>query len=299
MVGSNLLRHSGMQAYDVMAPTHLELDLADRNAVGSWLSRHKPDVVVHCAGVVGGIGANLANPVRFLTDNMYMGFNLVAEARSAGIRRMLNLASSCMYPRNAPNPLKEEMILQGELEPTNEGYALAKIAVTRLCEYVCRETPEFQYKTLVPCNLYGRGDSFHPENSHLIPAVIRKLHEATARRDRDVSIWGDGTARREFMYCGDLAGLLVEALDRFDALPPLMNVGLGYDYTIDEYYEAVASVVGYTGAFHHDLTKPAGMRQKLVDCSLAREFGWEPKTSLHDGIEHTYQDFLRSNRGRV
>lgn len=296
MVGSNILEHPSAAAHEFFAPDVPELDLFDSAAVKAYIAKVQPDFIIHAAGRVGGIQANMASPVAFLLENLDMGRNLVWAARQCGVKRLINLGSSCMYPRNAPNPLKEEMVLQGELEPTNEGYALAKTVVSRLCSYIHRETPEFSYKTIVPCNLYGRWDKFSPEHSHMIPAVIRKLHLAKVNGDKAIDIWGDGTARREFMYAGDIAACIHRALTHFDTLPELMNAGLGGDHSIDDYYQAVAEVVGYTGAFTHDLTKPAGMARKLVDVTRQTAWGWKPSTLLKDGIAASYE-FFKANYG--
>ena len=199
-----------------------------------------------------------------------------------------------MYPREAQNPLGEELILRGELEPTNEGYAIAKIFATRLCQYVNRETPTYKFKTLVPCNLYGRHDKFDPKHSHLIPAIIHKIHQAKINNASEVEIWGDGLARREFMYAGDLADVVMTAIGDFEALPELMNTGLGHDYSINEYYTATAEVVGWSGSFVHNLDKPVGMKQKLVDISRQRQWGWMPKKTLREGIELSYAFYLQN-----
>lgn len=291
MVGKNVLEQRFSPEYEFFAPDIPELDLFDFSAVKVYISKIKPDLIVHAAGRVGGIQANMAHPVAFLLENLDMGRNLVWAARACGVKKLINLGSSCMYPRNAPNPLKEEMLMQGELEPTNEGYALAKTVVSRLCSYISKEDPGFRYKTLIPCNLYGRWDKFAPEHSHMIPAVIRKLHAAKLNGDKTVEIWGDGLARREFMYAGDIADCIHRAVTDFNSLPELMNVGLGGDHSVNEYYRAVADVVGYSGAFTHDLTKPAGMARKLVDTSRLAAWGWKPATTLKDGIAASYEFF--------
>ena len=224
-----------------------------------------PDCIIHAAGRVGGIQANMARPADFLTDNMYMGLNLIDGARTVGIPRLINIGSSCMYPRNAKNPLREGQILTGTLEPTNEGYALAKISAARLCQYVRSENPDLAYHTLIPCNLFGRHDSFAAGKSHLIPAIIVKIHDALQQKSEEVEIWGDGTARREFMYAGDFAESVWTCVDKQQSLPGEMNIGIGVDHSINDYYHAVADVVGWDGKFVHDLTKPVGMKQKLVD----------------------------------
>lgn len=296
MVGRNIQEHPAAAGLEIFSPDMDQLDLSDFAAVKACIADFKPDLVIHAAGRVGGIQANMANPVSFLLENMDMGRNLVWASRQCGVRRLLNLGSSCMYPRNAANPLKEEMVLQGELEPTNEGYALAKIVVSRLCSYISRQDPEFSYKTLIPCNLYGRWDKFAPEHSHMIPAVIRKLHLAKLRGDSTVEIWGDGTARREFMFAGDLADCVHRAVAGFESVPELMNVGPGADHSVNDYYRAVADVVGYAGSFTHDLSKPAGMARKLVDNTRLRNWGWEPKVPLKDGIAAAYE-FYKSNYG--
>jgi GDP-L-fucose synthase len=293
MVGCNLLEHSAIGEFDVLAPRSSELNLLDFNAVQAYLRKHKPDMVIHAAGKVGGIQANMREPVGFLLENLDMGRNIVWASRQEGIKRLLNLGSSCMYPRNHFEPLREEMVLKGELEPTNEGYALAKAVTARLCEYIMREDASFQYKTLIPCNLYGRHDKFDPAHSHLIPAIIHKVHLAKQAGQTSVEIWGDGTARREFMYASDLADALVRAIKEFDSLPVSMNVGLGYDYTINEYYQAAADVMGYTGGFVHDTSKPVGMARKLVNVERQQAWGWSAQNDLRTGIERTYHFYLK------
>jgi GDP-L-fucose synthase len=293
MVGRNLREHPAAAGWQVLAPGRAELDLTDAAAVARWFADHRPDAVVHAAGLVGGIQANIAQPVAFLAVNAAIGQNVILAARQAGVRRVLNLASSCMYPRGLEVPLQEDMILTGELEPTNEGYALAKILATRLCQYIRREDPGLQYKTLIPCNLYGRHDHFDPARSHLVPAVIRKLHEARQAGAATVEIWGDGTARREFLYAGDLADAVLRALDDIDHLPDLMNIGLGQDHSINDYYHVAARVIGYSGGFVHDLTRPVGMRRKLSDISRQTAWGWQAPTDLETGLARTYEFFLQ------
>jgi len=298
LVGRNFLEHPAIGEFDILAPRSNELNLLDDRAVEAYLREKRPDIVIHAAGRVGGIQANIREPVRFLMDNLDMGRNIVWAARSTGVKHLLNLGSSCMYPRNAPNPLHEDMVLKGELEPTNEGYALAKVVTARLCEYISREDASCQYKTLIPCNVYGRHDKFDPSHSHLVPAIIHKIYEAKLSGSAHVEIWGDGTARREVMYAGDLADCLVESVRRFDTLPDTMNVGIGEDASINEYYETVAEVIGYDGQFKHDLTKPVGMMRKLVSTDKTQAWGWRAKTSLRDGIAKTYDYYLQLRNGK-
>ena len=292
MVGKNILNHDKAKHYDFLIPSSKDLNLLDKLEVDKFLFKHKPDFVIHAAGVVGGIQANINNPVKFFVDNMLMGVNLITAARESGVQHLMNMGSSCMYPRNIEHALSEDLILKGELEPTNEGYALAKVAAARLCEYISRENTKLSYKTVIPCNLYGKYDKFDEKNSHMIPAVIRKLVVAVSEKCEFVDIWGDGEARREFMYAEDLADFVFYAIDNFTVMPQNLNVGLGHDYSINEYYKTIAEIVGYKGAFKHDLTKPVGMKRKLIDNALLTEFGWKSKTDLSQGVAKTYQYFL-------
>lgn len=291
MVGRNVLDHAAAARHEVIAPTSAEFDLTDRAATLAAVRRLEPDLIVHAAGQVGGIRANIEDPVGFLVRNLDMGVNIVLAAQAAGVPRLLNLGSSCMFPRNAPNPLDEEMVLTGELEPTNEGYALAKVVTARLCGYVDRTETALSYKTLIPCNLYGRYDKFDPVKAHLVPSVIRKIDEAKRLGLHEVEVWGDGTARREFMYGADCADGIWYAVERFADMPQIMNLGIGRDHTIDEYYETAAAVIGWNGTLVHDPSKPAGMKQKLVSIERQKQFGWTPRTSLEDGIAATYAYF--------
>lgn len=292
MVGKNILENPSFKLFNFLTPSRLELNLLDKAQVENYLKQLQPDMIIHMAGVVGGIQTNMASPVRFLVDNMQMGLNIITSAQSAGIPKFMNFASSCMYPKNISGLLSEELILKGELEPTNEGYALAKITNTRLCEYIRKEDPSYQYKTVIPCNLYGRYDKFNPELSHMLPAVIKKIADAKSQGSLSVDIWGDGMVRREFMYAGDLADFIFFAIERFAEMPQNINVGLGCDYTINEYYQKIAKVIGYDGEFIHDLSKPEGMKKKLTDDSRLKKFGWQPVTSLSDGIKKTYEYYL-------
>lgn len=293
MVGRNLLEHPRAADFEWLTPSSKELNLRDFPAVQQYLLTHKPDVVIHAAGKVGGIQANIREPVDFLMHNLDMGRNVVWAARHAGVQRLINLGSSCIYPRNHLQALTEDLILKGELEPTNEAYALSKIITARLCDYIRREDPSFRYKTLIPCNLYGRHDKFDPVHSHLIPAIIHKIHQAKQAGQHSVEIWGDGTARREFLYAEDLADALMRALTHFDAVPDYMNIGLGHDHSINDYYQAAAEVMGYTGQFSHDTSKPVGMARKLVDVQRQKAWGWSATHDLKAGIEKTYAYYLK------
>lgn len=293
MVGKNIIEDSRFQKMDLLTPNRKDVDLFKYDQVLNYFLKHKPEAIIHCAGRVGGIQANIANPVAFLIENLDVNRNVILAAKEAGIKKLVYLGSSCMYPREAPNPLKEDLILKGELEPTNEGYALAKIVGQRLCAYIRKENPEFLYKTLIPCNLYGRHDKFDPKSSHLVPAVIKKIHEAKMNNLDSVEIWGDGKARREFMYTADLVDCIYQTLQKIESAPDVMNVGLGVDYSVNEYYQEAAKVIGYKGQFKHDLTKPVGMKQKLTSTEVAQKWGWQNKTSLVEGLKQTYEYFLK------
>ncbi|WP_096084693.1 GDP-L-fucose synthase family protein [Agaribacterium haliotis] len=291
MVGRNVISLAKQHDFEICSPSSSELNLLDAQAIHDSIQQFRPDVVIHAAGKVGGIQANIQSPFDFFYDNLQMGINVVYAAWQNGVDKLINLGSSCMYPKNATNPLREDCVLSGDLEPTNEGYALAKLSVGRMCEYLYRQYG-VEYKTIVPCNLYGLWDKFSPNNSHMVPAVIRKIHEASVSGSHDVEIWGDGKARREFMFAEDLADFILYAIRNYDHIPSFINAGVGIDHSIVEYYETIAKIIGFNGRFVHDLTKPSGMSQKLVDVSKQKELGWSPKTSLVDGIQLTYKHFL-------
>ena len=294
LVGRNIQNHYASNKWNIIAPSSNDLNLMDYTAVKSFFNACKPDIILHCAGRVGGISANIMEPVAFLDSNIVIGRNVIMGAREAKIKKLINLASTCIYPREAQNPLKEKYILEGKLEPTNEGYAIAKIVALRLCQYIRKEDPSYNYKTLIPCNLYGRFDKFDPKKSHLLPAIIHKVHHAKITGKQSVEIWGDGSARREFMYIEDLADAIYFALESISDIPDLMNLGVGNDYTVKEYYESVALAIGWQGEFVFDHSKPTGMAQKLSDISLQSKWGWQPKTKLKEGIKSTYKYYLEN-----
>ncbi len=292
MVGRNILEHPASLSFEIIAPDRSELNLLGKNAVEDFIDHYDPDIIIHSAGRVGGIQANVADQLSFFLDNMEMGKNLVLGAKKVGIRKFLNLGSSCMYPRDATNPLTEDKLLKGMLEPTNEGYALAKIVVSRLCDYVSQKSNKLNFKTIIPCNLFGRYDNFDPKKSHMVPAIFHKLHTAKIESNNEVEIWGDGSARREFMYVGDLADCIWRCVKEFDSLPNIMNVGLGHDFSVNEYYRHIAEVVGYNGSFTHNLNRPVGMKEKLVSIDQCKSWGWNPTTDQKHAYEETYKYYL-------
>ncbi len=289
MVGKNILNHHRSSDYNFLTPSRNELDLLDKSSVLVYLQTNLPDTVIHCAGKVGGIQANILKPVSFLYENMMMGMNIIESSNSVGIPNLINMGSSCMYPRNAPNPLSEDQILTGELEPTNEGYAIAKISCSKLCNYIVKENSARNYKTLIPCNLYGKYDNFDPIKSHLIPAIIVKISDAIKNNINEVEIWGDGASRREFMYAEDLASFVFNFIDKIEELPGLINVGLGKDYSIRNYYDEISKIMNFSGKFTYDLNKPQGMKQKLIDTKQSALLGWRARTSLKDGLTQTIE----------
>ena len=293
MVGQNLLENPGISAFDILAPRSNELDLRDFEKVKDYLKKYKPEMIIHAAGKVGGIHANMREPVSYLVDNLDMGRNIIMAAYTLGIKKLINLGSSCMYPANISHTIKEDKLFTGKFEETNEGYAISKLAITRLCQYVMQQDKSFNYKTLIPCNLYGRFDKFSPENSHLVAAMIHKLYQAKKLNLNEIEIWGDGTARREFMYAADLADVIVRSIEDFDNIPINMNIGLGYDMTVNEYYAEAAKIVGFAGQFVHNKAKPVGMIRKLVNTDRQTKFGWHPKTSLEVGLQKTYNFYLK------
>jgi GDP-L-fucose synthase len=295
MVGSNLVRGLS-ESHEVQAPGRDSFDLLDARSVTETVTRLAPDLIIHAAGRVGGIAANAAANALFLYENTMMGLNLLEAARVAGVPRVLNLGSSCIYPKDREEQLRESDLHTGPLEPTNEGYAVAKIAVLKYAAMLRNDDPRCDYKTAIPCNLYGPGDHFEPPRSHMVPSAIRKVDDARRTGAPEVEIWGDGTARREFMYVGDLVDFVGQAIERWDTLPPLVNVGLGHDYTINEYYAQIADVVGWDGAFVHDTSKLVGMKRKLLSVDLATEWGWKAPTPLADGLRLTYEHYLEMAR---
>ncbi len=294
MVGRNLLNDVRSSEFEWLCPGRAEVDLTDCEATRAYFANAQPEFVIHAAGRVGGIQANIGAPVRFLVDNLDMGRNVLMSSKEVGVRALLNFGSTCMYPKDRGDALCEEDILSGRLEPTNEGYALAKITVARLALYISRECPELQYKTFIPCNLYGPYDDFDPQRSHMVAAIIHKLHGAKICNQASVEIWGSGEARREFLYVQDLIDAVFFAIADFGKVPSIVNMGLGVDYSVNDFYRIGADVVGYRGKFHHDIEKPSGMQKKLSCIRRAREWGWAPTHSLEEGFAKTYEFYLKS-----
>lgn len=289
--------------YIVLTRNHEELDLSDRAATRAFFMAEKPDHVVMCAAKVGGILANSKLPVDFLHQNLAIQLSVFEAAHVAGIERMIFLGSSCIYPRDCPQPINEDYLLTGPLELTNRPYALAKIAGVESCWSFNRQH-QARYLALMPTNMYGPGDNYHPEHSHVLPALMRRFHQAKVNCDPSVVVWGSGSPRREFMYSSDLGDAIAFLLGlpdaQFDGLvrhdaPPLINVGVGQDITIRELAELVKSTVGYTGGLTFDATKPDGTPRKLLDVQRLHRLGWKATTSLETGIRVAYEDFVKNH----
>jgi len=295
MLGSNLVNEIGSSSeHSVVGLSRSDLDLRDSRALQKILATEKPDAVIHAAAKVGGIHANMRDPFEFLSSNLTMDTNVIQSCISAGVLNLLYLGSSCMYPKDYRQPLTEEDLLAAPLEPTNEGYAIAKIAGSKLCEYASASFT-LNYRTIIPSNLYGPGDNFSADYSHLIASVIRKVHEAKLTGAKEVDVWGSGSATREFTFVGDLASWVASSVTKIGELPALLNLGNGHAYSVDKFYLAAMSALDYQVPLVHDLSKPEGMRAKLMDSSKARaKHGWDPKTDLVTGLKTTYQWFLES-----
>jgi len=290
LVGAAVSRALAQHGYaNLVFRTHRELDLTEQAAVRDFFDRERPQAVIMAAARVGGIHANDTRPAEFIRDNLLIQDNVIDAAYRAGVEKFVFLGSSCIYPKLAPQPIKEDYLLTGALEPTNEWYAVAKIAGLKMCQAYRRQYG-FNAISLMPTNLYGPGDNFDLQNSHVLPALIRRLHEATQRGEATLSVWGTGTPRREFLHVDDLADAVVYLLETYNE-EPIVNIGWGEDVTIRELAETVASVARFQGRLVFDTTKPDGTPRKLLDTSRLSSLGWKPKIGLPRGIEDTYAWF--------
>src|SRR5215471_14479825 len=291
MAGSAIIRRLRQEpCCEVLLASHRELDLTHQEPTENYFSSTRPDVVVMAAGRVGGILANDRYPVEFLADNLAMELNCIRASHIAGVQKLLFLGSSCIYPKFAKQPMSEDQLLTGELEPTNQWYAVAKIAGIKLCEAYRRQYG-CDFISVMPTNLYGPGDNYHLEHSHVVAALIRRFHEAKINNAPTVVVWGTGTPRREFLYVDDFADACVFVLRNYSALQ-FINIGVGEDITIGEFARTVAEVVGFHGNITYDASRPDGMLRKLLDVSRLSALGWKATTSLRDGLGKAYNDFL-------
>lgn len=295
MVGSALVRRfQKVPGVTLVTRTRQELNLADQAAVAAFYAAERPDAAIIAAGKVGGIHANSTYPAEFIRENLAIAMNCIHEAWKAGVKRLLFLGSSCIYPKLAPQPMSEDCLLTSALEKTNEAYAIAKIAGLKMAEYY-RKQYGVIYHSAMPTNLYGPGDNYHPQNSHVMPALIRRFHEATIAGQPEVMAWGTGRPQREFLHADDLADACAFLL-QLENPPDLVNVGCGTDVTIRELVEMVAGVVGYQGQIIWDKSKPDGTPRKLLDTTLLNQLGWKPRIALNEGLTLTYQAFLEESR---
>ena len=298
LVGSALRRRwAGRSDLQLLTATRAELDLTDQRAVEEWLARARPDEVVIAAGRVGGIAANASAPASFLYENLMIEANIIHAAWKAGARRLLNFGSSCMYPKHCPQPMQPAHLMTGPMEPTSEPYAMAKWAGLSLCAAYNRQYGA-RFMTAIPCTVYGPGDNFDLTEGHVLSALIRKFHEAKERGDHEVTLWGSGQARREFLYADDVAEACDVLLERFDGSAPI-NVGSGAAHTIRESAELIAAIVGFHGTIQWDPSQPDGAPEKRLDSSAIRELGWAPRTSLRVGLERTCQWFVTHEATRL
>jgi GDP-L-fucose synthase len=294
LVGSAIVQHLTRQGYtNLVLRTREELDLQDQIAVREFFINEKPEYVIDSAAKVGGIKANMTYPAEFLYENLQIQNNLIWSAKESGVKKFLFLGSSCIYPRESPQPMKEEYFSDGKPEPTNEAYAYAKIAGMKLCEYVYDEF-NLDFTSCMPTNIYGENDNFDPETSHVIPSLIRRIHEAKVNNIPEVVIWGTGISRREFLHVDDLADAVVWLLNNYSE-KQFLNIGTGEDISIKELAEQVKELVGYTGKLVFDITKPDGMPKKLLDVSKLHEAGWHHKISFKDGLNRTYSWYRANN----
>ena len=298
MLGSSLARLGQNAGLEILLPKKSELNLDNEVATLRYVETNSPDAIIHAAARVGGIAANIANPVDFLTQNLRIDGNVLNGSLRAGVKKLIYVGSSCMYPRSLSHPMKEEQILTGLLEPTNEGYALAKIVGSKTVQYVAR-TSELVWRNFIPSNLYGPNDHFEPERSHLLAAIIQKVVSAKLNNHDEVEMWGDGSVRREFTYVDDVAHYMIHSLDKLESLPITMNIGVGIDHTVREYYEMVIKMLGAKVKIVANPSKPAGMQRKLLNISLARSYGWEAKTNIEMGIKATIDWYLSSLNMKV
>jgi GDP-L-fucose synthase len=290
LAGSAIVRRLAGEGCEILTVSRQSLDLTQQSATEQWLEKMKPDAVILAAGHVGGISANATFPADFIADNLAIGLNIIHGAYKAGVKKLLSLGSSCIYPKLAPQPMSEDTLLTGPLEPTNESYAVAKIATIKLCE-AYRKQHGADFISAMPTNLYGRGDNYHPENSHVPAALIRRFHEGKLASAPTVTVWGTGKPKREFLCADDLADACIFLMKHYSDLP-FLNVGTGEDVTISKFASEVADVVGYKGKIAFDTSRPDGSLRKLLDISRIKKLGWSPKTSLHDGLVIAYADFL-------
>ena len=297
MVGSAIVRRLASEGCQILTADRRTLDLTNQKCTEDWLVQMKPDAIFLAAGLVGGIYANSTYPADFIANNLAIALNVIRGAQAIGVKKLLALGSSCIYPKFAPQPMTEDALLTGPLEPTNEWYAIAKIAAIKLCEAYRRQHGA-DFISAMPTNLYGPNDNYHPQNSHVPPALIRRFHEAKLSNAPTVTVWGTGTPRREFLAADDVADACVFIMKYYSDFG-FLNIGTGEDITISEFAQTVSDVVGYTGKIVYDSSRPDGPPQKLLNVSKIKKLGWSPKIGLREGLAQAYADFLATGGRHV
>jgi GDP-L-fucose synthase len=289
MLGRAVISSLGIANYEVLSPSRSEMDLEDISETINFIKFHKPEVIVHCAAFVGGISANISNPIDFLQKNIKLDQSIFFAATELKVPKLLYMGSSCMYPKDREKPMTESEILSGSLEPTNEGYALAKIVGWKNVQLIAES---LTWRTLILSNLYGPNDHFESNRSHLLAAIIDKVHYARRENHLEIEMWGSGEAKREFTFVSDVADYIAEIIPNLERVPVTLNIGAGIDYSVREYYQMVCEVMEYKGKIVPNLKKPEGMKRKLMDISAARKYGWVAKTDIRNGIERTVDWYL-------
>ncbi len=289
MLGMDLVKRLN---FKVFTPNRKNLNLFDFNKIKKYLKKNKINFVIHCAAKVGGIQDNVNNQLEYLVDNLNINKNIIMASYECGIKNFINISSSCVYPKNYNSKLREEFIFKGNFEPTNEGYAVSKFLSIEICKFISQKK-NYNYKTLIPTNLYGPGDNYDLEKSHLLAAIIRKLYEAKKKNIKNIEIWGDGKAKREFMYVSDLSSAILFSLKYFDKIPNILNIGTGVDYTVKNYYKIASKIIYPEAKFYFNKNKPSGMQRKLLDISKVHKLGWKPKIKLREGIKKTFKAYKK------
>lgn len=296
MVGRCILFNKKSSNFKFLTPSRKKLNLLNYSNVYNYIKKNKPDIIIHAAGIVGGIHKNLKEPKKFLVENIEIGKNVILSAHLNKVKKMINLSSSCVYSPHSKGPLKENQILEGKFETSNEAYAYAKVFNTLLCNYINKENNKYNYKTLIPCNLFGEYDSFDPKKSHLVASIIFKINQAIKTKKKSVEIWGNGLSRREFMFTRDFSDFIFFSIKNFHKLPDNINVGMGYDFRIIDYYKKVKKVLNWGGNFTYNKNKPSGQKRKLLNIKNQKTLGWMPKYSLEKSIKITNEYYLKNEK---
>lgn len=289
MLGKSLIKKLN---YKIFTPKRQNLNLLNFDKIKQYIRKNRINFVIHCAAKVGGIQDNVKNQLEYLVENVNINKNVIMASYEEGIKNFINIGSSCIYPKNVKKKISEKLIFKGNFEPTNEGYAVSKFLSIKICKFIS-EKDGYNYKTLVPTNLYGPNDNYNLEKSHLLAAIIKKLSDAKKKKIKHIEIWGNGKARREFMYISDLSEAILFAIKNFPKLPLVLNIGTGKDYTVENYYKKASKIILPSAKFYFNKKKPTGMKRKLLDVSISKKLGWKAKVSLTQGIKKTYKEYKK------